>query len=163
MNLDPSCIIKRMRQATAALVFRERDFQIMLDHVRSRHTEEICGLLAGAGNEVERVIPVENVLHSPYRYRMEPRAQVRAIQAIEDSGLSLVGIYHSHPVGPSGLSSQDLREAAYPEAAYLVWSFTGHDWEFRAFRLEDGRASEIPIVQTKTAGSAEEIHKLGIG
>jgi proteasome lid subunit RPN8/RPN11 len=163
VNFDPSCIIKPMEQATAALLLREGDFQIMLDHVRSRHTEETCGLLAGVGNKVEWVIPVENVLRSPYRYRMEPRAQVKAIQAIEDSGLSLVGIYHSHPEGPGGLSSRDLREAAYPEAAYLVWSFTGFDWECRAFRLEGEQAREVPIVQTQTRSSTEESQKLGIG
>jgi proteasome lid subunit RPN8/RPN11 len=148
-NSDQSCIICVMERAPTRLHIHEHDLRIMREHVRSGHAEEVCGLLGGIGNEVVRVIPVENVLHSPYRYRMEPGAQVRAIQTIEDAGLSLVGIYHSHPGGPSGLSSQDLREAAYPEAAYLVWSFTGAEWECRAFRLEADAPREIPIAGAK--------------
>jgi proteasome lid subunit RPN8/RPN11 len=152
-----------MRQTLTALLVRESEIQFMLDHVRSLPTEEVCGLLAGTGNEIRRVIRVENVLHSPYRYRMEPRAQVQAIETIEDSGFSLVGIYHSHPRGPSGLSSQDLREAAYPEAAYLVWSSTGVDWECRAFRLEGEQAKEIAVVQTQSGESAMDAQQLSLG
>jgi proteasome lid subunit RPN8/RPN11 len=135
----------------------------MLDHIRGRSGEEVCGLLAGLGNEVEQVIPIENMLHSPYRFRMEPRAQVRAILDIEDSGLSLVGIYHSHPAGPSGMSDQDVREAAYPEAAYLVWSTEEVGWRCRAFRLEGEGATEISIVQTEQAGPAKGAREVGAG
>jgi proteasome lid subunit RPN8/RPN11 len=156
---DRSCIISRMQPADEGLLVRERDLKMMLEEILDRPTEEVCGLLAGVGNLVERVIPVENELHSPVRYRMEARAQVQAMQAIEDARQMLVGIYHSHPLGPSGLSGQDLQQAAYPEAAYLVWSFSGLEWKCRAFRLEEGRAREVPIVQMQGAMSAEESQK----
>jgi proteasome lid subunit RPN8/RPN11 len=131
-----------------SLVIRPPEYRIMWQHVNSGRGEEVCGLLGGVGEEVTRVIPVENVLHSPFRYRMEPRAQVQAMRAIEDERLSLVGIYHSHPEGPRGLSIQDREEAAYSEAAYLVWSPAGDDWECRAYRLEGEAVREIPVIQS---------------
>jgi proteasome lid subunit RPN8/RPN11 len=85
---------------------------------------------------------------------MERRAQVRALFAIEDAGLSLVGIFHSHPAGPPHLSSQDLREAYYPEAAYLVWAQGDNGWVCKAFRLEGGGAREIPILLMGELGTA---------
>ena len=52
---------------------------------------------------------------------MEPAEQVRAFAEMENKGLELVGIFHSHPAGPGtaeaarvGLSPTDIAEAAYP-------------------------------------------------
>ncbi len=45
--------------------------------------------------------------------------------------LELVGIYHSHPHGPPGLSEIDVKEAYYPEVVHLVWSRTHRDLELR--------------------------------
>lgn len=154
---DQSCIIREMGQAPTALFIRQSEIRTMLDHVRGSQAEEVCGLLSGIGSDVEQVIPVENVLHSPAAYRMEEGAQVKALFSIEAAGLALVGIYHSHLSGPPRLSSQDLREAAYPEAAYLIWSPEDGNWGCRAFRLEQGGPKEIPILsaQEAAAGSGE--------
>ncbi|OGO68838.1 MAG: hypothetical protein A2Z37_14285 [Chloroflexi bacterium RBG_19FT_COMBO_62_14] len=135
-----------MASGPAVLRIRTREMQIMLDHVRSLQAEEVCGLLGGDGQEVRMAIPVENIAHSPTRFRMEPRGQLHAMQAIEDAGLELVGIFHSHPVGPSGLSSQDLREAAFLEAAYLIWSPGEHGWICHAFRLDESGPRSIAII-----------------
>lgn len=156
VNSDRSGIIRPMTPRPAPLYLTESHMRIMLEDVLSHGDEEACGLLGGLADRVEQVIPIENELHSSSRYRMEPRAQIRAFQAIEDAGFSLVGIYHSHPAGPMGLSSQDLREAAYPEAAYLIWSRQGNDWHCRGFRLEQGRAREIPLVAAPPVGASGE-------
>lgn len=155
-NSDTSCIIQRMGRAPTPLLIRHHEMQIMSDHVRQLEREEVCGLLGGDGNIVELVIPVENILHSPTRFRMEPRAQLRAMQAIDDAGLSLIGIYHSHPHGPPGLSSQDLREAAYPEAAYLIWSPAEDSWICRGFRLEQDGPRAIPLLDPQSTGETAE-------
>jgi proteasome lid subunit RPN8/RPN11 len=126
----------------------------MLDHIRSCLPEEACGLLGGVGLEVQLVIPVENVLHSPVRYRMEPEAQVRELLSLEAKGLDLVGIYHSHPLGPSGFSVTDLSEAAYLEAAYLVWSPSGEGWDCRAFRISfENEIREVQVTVTTDEGT----------
>ncbi len=107
----------------------------MLDHVLACMPDEACGILAGGQGTVSRVWPIENVAHSPFRFRMEPRAQVEALLAIEAQPLELLAIYHSHPSGPPGPSATDLAEMAYPEAAALIWCCDGGEWRARAFDL----------------------------
>ena len=118
----------------------------MLEDVRRSLPNEACGLLAGVGEEVRLVLPVRNEAASPVRFRMAPREQLAAFRRIEEAGLQLLGIYHSHPGGPDHLSPTDLAEAAYAEAAYLVWFPTPKGWRCRAFRLDRARPEEIPLV-----------------
>jgi proteasome lid subunit RPN8/RPN11 len=107
----------------------------MLEDVTRRAPEEACGLLAGLGNSILAVIPVNNMLHSPVRYRMDPQEQLNAFQSIEASNWELLGIYHSHPHGPEGLSLTDIDEAYYPDSALLIWSGRSGAWECRGFQL----------------------------
>jgi proteasome lid subunit RPN8/RPN11 len=113
--------------------------------VEVRAPEEACGLLAGVGGEVLEVISVPNALHSPVRYRMDPRDQWRAFQTIEQRGWELLGIYHSHPNGPEVPSETDVSEAFYPEAAYLIWSRRSGTWSCRAFQIESGQVLPVSI------------------
>lgn len=111
-----------------------------------RHApEEACGLLAGQGERVLAVIPVTNELHSQVRYRMEPAEQLRAFLEIDRRGWELIGIYHSHPLGPDEPSQTDIAEAFYPESVYLIISGQVSGWVFRGFFIQDGQVSEIPI------------------
>ncbi len=117
----------------------------MLDHVLACLPEEACGLLAGRDDEVQRVLPVANAARSPFRYRMEPRAQLEAMLAIEAAGLEMVGIYHSHPQGPPGPSATDVAEAAYPEALQLIWSPGETGWDVRAYEVREGEVSAAAL------------------
>jgi proteasome lid subunit RPN8/RPN11 len=119
---------------------------LMLMHVQGWFPEEACGILGGIGGEVREVHPVTNVLHSPVRYRMDPKEQYDVMRQVEDSGQVIVGIFHSHVSGPEGPSITDLSEANYPESAYLIWSRLYHDWVCKAFIISEGRALEIPIL-----------------
>lgn len=105
---------------------------------------EACGLLAGKNGVVETVLPVKNAAGSPVRFRMEPRAQLRAFNQIEASGQEILAIFHSHPKGSSSLSPTDIREAAYP-VVHIVWSPVGRRWQARGFWVEHGRALEVPL------------------
>lgn len=126
----------------------------MLEHVLRCLPEEACGLLAGRGDEVSRVLPVSNVLRSPFRFRMEPRAQLEAMQAIEGEGLEMLGIYHSHPRGPAGPSPIDLAEAAYPEALHLIWWPGKGGWEVRAYEFQGEDVHPVDLlVERETSGS----------
>jgi proteasome lid subunit RPN8/RPN11 len=82
---------------------------------------------------------------------MHPAQQLRAFQELENRGLEMVAIWHSHPAGPARLSPTDLAEACYPEAALLVVSpETASDgrvpaWRLCAFRLVAGRPVEVNL------------------
>lgn len=118
----------------------------MLSHVMASLPDEACGLVGGVAGRAQTVIEVENADHSPLRYRMDPAGQVNGLLAIEGQGLELVAIYHSHPRGPGDLSSTDLAEYAYPEAACLIWS-PGPDWMCRGYDLSDGKVRPVSLVR----------------
>lgn len=117
-------------------------------HLESCLPNEGCGLLGGTEGRVDRVVPVDNAAASPLRYRMDPAQQVRAQFAFEEAGLELIGIFHSHPLGPDGPSQADLREAAYPEAVHLICTRQAGKWRCRAYRYTKGGALELELALT---------------
>jgi proteasome lid subunit RPN8/RPN11 len=126
------------------LTLREAHWLAILKHVVSQGSEEACGLLGGANGLVERVYLVENMLHSPVEYYMDPVQQVRAMLEIEEAGLDLCGIFHSHPAGPTVPSQTDVDRSYYPESVYIILSpGPGESWSARGFQIEDGTVREV--------------------
>lgn len=119
-------------------------YRQMIAHVRDARPEEACGLIAGLGDRAVAIYPVENRLHSPVEYEMEPVAQVQAMLALEDEGYELIGIYHSHPHSPAVPSATDLARSYYPDAQYVIISLAEPGRPVaRAFYLRDGAAAEV--------------------
>lgn len=114
--------------------------------VRARLPEEACGLVAGEGHVSKDVIPVENIFHSPYRYRMDPQEQLSAFQMIEAHNWDLLAIYHSHPTGPDNPSETDISEAYYPEAVYIIITIEGSHLVPHGYSIIDGQVREIPVL-----------------
>jgi len=114
-------------------------------HLEACLPEEGCGLLAGRADRVDLVVPIENVEHSPVHYTMEPRALVGALGRFEVLGLDLMGAFHSHPGGPFGVSQSDVREWRYPEAALVVCAPGEEGWEAKAFLVDEGGVTELPL------------------
>jgi proteasome lid subunit RPN8/RPN11 len=82
-------------------------------HLQDCLPEEGCGLLAGRPDRVE-LIPIENIEHSPVHYHMEHRPRGQTFAQLGALGLELLGVFHSHPNGPIGVSQSDVREWQYP-------------------------------------------------
>jgi len=131
------------------IILSRNHWKEMLNDVQSKTPEEACGLVAGKRIadtfHSASVIPVTNELHSPFRYRMNPRQQLAAFEQIDQNGWEIAAIYHSHPLGPDQPSPTDIAEAYYPEAITLIWSRPRGDWYCRAFRIIDDRVDEIEI------------------
>jgi proteasome lid subunit RPN8/RPN11 len=121
-----------------------------------RHTpEEACGLLIGRKNGFNAMtvhtIPVTNILHSPTRFRLDGREQVEVFNQMEKEELELVGIYHSHPLGPPGPSEIDIKEAYYPEVVHLIWSRTEGAWSCAGYSIYEGHIIKAALILTNTA------------
>jgi proteasome lid subunit RPN8/RPN11 len=116
----------------------------MRRHVATESPLEACGLLAGNNRLVEVVLAVKNAAASQVRYRMEPRAQLRAFEQIEGAGQELLAIFHSHPKGPSEPSRTDIREATYA-VVHIIWAPVGRRWRARGFWIEAGHVTEVPL------------------
>lgn len=118
----------------------------MIAAVTARYPEEACGLVGGRDGGAARLYQVENMLHSPTAYEMEPIQQVRAMLAMEAGGLELVAIYHSHPDGPARPSMTDVAQAYYPDAAQIIISLADRERPIlRAFMIQEGAVREIAI------------------
>jgi len=124
------------------LVFTRTQFEAMLAHVEADRSEERCGLLAGQADRVEAVLPVPNVLHSPVAYQMNGREFAKAMAACDFEPL---GIFHSHPAGPSVPSATDIAQAAYPDSIYVVIALNKTPPSVRAFTIVEGRVTEIDV------------------
>lgn len=127
-----------------SLDLRYDQWDFMRRYVISQTPLEACGLLAGKNGVVEDVLPVKNAEASPVRFRMEPKAQLRAFEQMEIAGQELLAIFHSHPKGSSTPSPTDIREVAYP-VVQIIWSPVGRRWLARGFWIEAGKAVEVAL------------------
>lgn len=121
-------------------------FEAMLRQLNDAYPLEACGILAGDEGNVSRRYAVDNKLRSPVAFEMEPQQQLRAILDLEDNGLHMLAIYHSHPEGPQVPSSSDVAQAFYPDAAHVIVSLADRRHPVaRAFMIMKGRVHEIVL------------------
>jgi [CysO sulfur-carrier protein]-S-L-cysteine hydrolase len=121
----------------------------IIAQAKAEHPNEACGLLAGADGGATKLLPMTNAERSPVIYRMEPAEQLKAFNEIDEAGLDLVGIYHSHTRSPAYPSSTDVSLAYYPEAVYVIVSLADMDApDLRGFRISDGKVTEIELQVT---------------
>jgi proteasome lid subunit RPN8/RPN11 len=115
-------------------------------HARAGLPNEACGIIAGRDGRAERFFPAEPDEPSPYYYRIEAGDQIRIMNEIEDAGLDLIGIYHSHVASPAFPSRTDAEQAFWPDAVYLIVSLAGGIVELKGFRIEAFDISEEELV-----------------
>jgi [CysO sulfur-carrier protein]-S-L-cysteine hydrolase len=118
----------------------------LVAHARSEAPNECCGMVASENGRAVRVHPAENAAASPLRYEIEGREQLRIMTAIEDDGLDLGAIYHSHTRTAPEPSQTDINLALYPDALYVIVGLAAAEPEVRAWRIVDGEVSEAELV-----------------
>ena len=121
-------------------------YQALIAHLQAHYPLEACGILAGDGNQVCHVYPVNNILTSPVAYEMDPQQQLEAMIDLEARGWKMDAIFHSHPSGPERPSPTDIAQAYYPDCVYVIVSLADlEEPVVRGFRIENGRYHEIEI------------------
>jgi proteasome lid subunit RPN8/RPN11 len=105
-------------------------------HARAGYPQEVCGLISGRAGAALAVHPGRNISPAPLvAYELDHETLALQI-GLEDQGLELLGIYHSHPRGPETPSETDVSLAFYPEPVYLIVSLARPDQPvLRAFRI----------------------------
>lgn len=98
-------------------------------------------MLAMDGHRVVKVYATGNEDESPVSYTIPPREHFDALTDAESLGLSLEGVFHSHPGGPAGMSPTDLIKVADPHWLYVVVSLEGAEPVLTVWR--DGETSVI--------------------
>jgi len=118
----------------------------IVTHARAGLPNEACGILAGLDGRVERFFPAESDEPSPYYYRIESRDQIRIMNEIDEAGLDLIGIYHSHTSSPAFPSRTDAEQAFWPDAVYVIVSLANPDADLRGYRIRDMEVTEEELV-----------------
>ncbi len=104
---------------------------------------ECCGLIAAAGGVPVKAFQMRNADASPVTYRLEGKEQLKVFDEIEEQGLDLWAIYHSHTHSEAYPSETDRRLAFYPDARYILVSLVDReDPEIRSFFIRDGEVEE---------------------
>ena len=116
----------------------------IIQQARDEFPNECCGILAMSDGEAARVFPTENVHHSPTRFEIDGRDVMRIQDEIDDEGLQLGSLYHSHTKTAAYPSQTDVNFAAnWPGMIWLIVSLENFEEpSVRAFEISDGSISE---------------------
>jgi proteasome lid subunit RPN8/RPN11 len=115
-------------------------------HVEKAYPEEGAGFLIGEDGEVKEIVPLTNSREDGARHNrflFSPKDYLQAELLAENLGLSLIGVFHSHPDCPNVPSEYD-REWAQPFFSYIITRVDeGKAVNSRSWRLLEDRSSYL--------------------
>jgi len=123
-------------------------------HGEQAYPEEGAGLLLGElkgqDPQVREILPLVNEREAGARhnrYQLSPQDYLQGEEIAENMGLTVLGVFHSHPDHPNHPSEFD-RQWAWPNFSYLVTSvLKGKSAESRSWRLiEDRKAFSEELI-----------------
>ena len=131
-------------------------YEQIVAHARSEAPNECCGMVASRDGEAVKVYRARNAAASPLRYEVDGAEQYRIQMQIEDSGLELGAIYHSHTRTEPYPSQTDINLAFYPDALYVIVGLAGDEPEVRAYEIRDGQVADAVLEVTGPDGLSGE-------
>lgn len=132
-------------RSSSALTISRALLDELVEHARAEAPNECCGLVAARGGVAVAVHRARNAAASPVRYELDGEEQYRLQAAIEDAGLDLGAIYHSHPRSAPRPSRTDVSLAYYPESVYLIVGLADDEPEVQGWWIVDGEVHEATL------------------
>jgi len=112
-------------------------------HIESAYPEEGAGFLIGIEGEVKQILSLPNAREDEARHNrflITPEEYLKAELTADKLGLSLIGVFHSHPDCPNIPSEYD-REWAQPFFSYIITRVDhGKAVSSRSWRLIEDRS-----------------------
>ena len=112
-------------------------------HVEKAYPEEGAGFLLGDAGEVKEILALSNSREDGARHNrflFTPDDYLQAELKADNLGLSLIGVFHSHPDCPNVPSEYD-REWAQPFFSYIITRVDGGKAvNSRSWRLLEDRS-----------------------
>lgn len=112
-------------------------------HVEEAYPEEGAGFLIGVEGEVKEILSLQNAREDEARHNrflFTPEDYLKAELKADSLGLSLIGVFHSHPDCPNVPSEYD-REWAQPSFSYIITRVDeGTAVNSRSWRLIEDRS-----------------------
>lgn len=115
-------------------------------HAQADAPDECCGIVSVDGELATRVYRTANAEASPLRFVIDPAELYRVHTEIEDAGLELGAIYHSHTRTEPYPSQTDINFAkGWPGVLWIIVGLADEQPKVRTFRIDDGRVSETEL------------------
>lgn len=128
------------------ITLKKEIFEQIGRHCLKELPDEACGILAGKDEEVARIYEMINIDRSPESFFMDPKEQLKVMKDIRNSGLEMIGIYHSHVASEAYPSNEDIKLAFYPEVSYAIISIKDKKHPcLRSFKIREGQIEEEEV------------------
>jgi [CysO sulfur-carrier protein]-S-L-cysteine hydrolase len=119
----------------------------MIDHAREDAPNECCGMVGSTDGHAVAVYRAVNAEASPLRFRIDPDEQLVLHNRIEDAGLELGAIYHSHTRTAPRPSQTDINFAKlWPGVLWIIVGLDGGEADVQTWRIDDGHVSDAELV-----------------
>ncbi len=132
------------------IIFEKPHLTEIQRHGEATYPHECCGFLLGRVETDRRIVQQIRAASnqrndSPQnRYEISPKDYLHVDREARESGLDIIGFYHSHPDHPARPSAFDL-ENAWPGLVYVIVAVThGKAGEITAWLLSDDRSRFLP-------------------
>lgn len=107
---------------------------------------EGCGLLIGTPDgKVVDVLASANVADSAKVYEIDPGVLLRAYRRVDQEGIEVLGVFHSHTHSEAYPSPTDILQAPDPSWHYVIVSLRDVPAELQSFRVLDGSVTPEAI------------------
>lgn len=117
------------------------------EHAISCYPEEACGLLVGtsATTTVTEFHPCTNIARSARVYTLDPLQHLRIDRDVENRGIEVIGVIHSHTHTEAYPSATDVAEAPDPAWHYMIVTLKRGVAEPRSFQIVGGQVTEEEV------------------
>jgi [CysO sulfur-carrier protein]-S-L-cysteine hydrolase len=129
----------------------ERIVQEMVGHAYDGLPDEACGLLAArpGTTKVELFVACRNADASSRTYSIGPDCWLQADRLLDERGLEVIGVMHSHTHTDAYPSPTDVDKAGNPLLAgwhFLIVSLREAEPVVRSYLIDDGNIAEERVV-----------------
>jgi proteasome lid subunit RPN8/RPN11 len=119
----------------------------LLQQANDTSPAECCGLLLGRAGDILEAVPAANVDREPHRrFQVDPAAHFAAVRRARDTGVEVIGAYHSHPRGAPVPSETDRAEA-FDDPHFVHLLISPLEARIAAYSLVEGNFVAVPLVR----------------
>src|ERR1700759_45239 len=118
----------------------------IVTHARADAPDEGCGIVSVDGERAARVYRTTHTEASPLRFVIDPLELYRVHSDIEDAGLELGAIYHSHTRSEPYPSQTDINFAkGWPGVLWIIVGLAGEAPTGRTFAIDGAHVTETDL------------------
>jgi [CysO sulfur-carrier protein]-S-L-cysteine hydrolase len=119
----------------------------MVAHARDEAPNECCGMVASRNGDAVAVHRAINAEASPLRFVIDSREQLQLLDRIEQAGLDMGAIYHSHTRTAPEPSQTDITFAqGWPGVVWIIVGLKNGEPDVRAWLINGSDVAEAELV-----------------